>query len=582
MNVADYVLLRLAQAGVTRFFMVYGGAIGELMDAVTRQSRITHTVCQHEQAAGFAAEGWAKVSGHIGVAMATSGPGGGNLVTCIQNAYYDSVPMIFITGQVSTKFSCQDPKMRQLGFQETPMSQIAAPITKWSVQVSDAGDIVSIMDRAILLATRGRPGPVLLDIPTDVQKADVGEPRMGEGMISYDEFWESPFVISNGIDVVIGAYLANLYEAKRPVLLIGGGCRHSKGKFREMAEKLNIPTVVTWNAMDVCTSDLPYYAGRVGTYGGAGRNFAIQNADLVLAIGCRMSGRITGGMPKTFAPHAKTFAINIDPTPLPVQSDFTLHCDAGTFMTAMSSRLSQRSSSAWSAQCRKWRVRYDPVQPEHFREWHHYGFVRRLSNMLPADAIVVADTGGNVIMLAHCFETKQGQTVFTSNGNTPMGFALCGAIGAWFADPSRPLVVLIGDGGMQLNIQELQTIKHYAIPVKIFVLNNGILGNTKIYQVQNYGGRTIACDEAGGYSAPQFTAVSFAYGIQAEALSEWSRFERVVGAALAHDGPFLVDVVHKDFCDYAPKMVRWDRGIHQMEPDLPKDEYEANMAWSKQ
>lgn len=222
----------------------------------------------------------------------------------------------------------------------------------------------------------------------------------------------------------------------------------------------------------------------------------------------------------------------------------------------------------WLDQCRDWVKQYDPVTPE-MAEPHHYAFMRRLSEGLPANAIIVSDTGGNVIMMGHCFKSKQGQRIFTSNGNTPMGFALCGAIGAWFAEPERPIICIIGDGGMQLNIQELQTIKHYGAKIKMIVLNNKILANTLLYQVQN-GKRVLACNSESGYSSPDFVAVARAYGILAGCDFTLEQF-------LAIDGAALWDVVHENFCDFAPRMALWNAGIEELFPPLPPDEFERNM-----
>lgn len=240
----------------------------------------------------------------------------------------------------------------------------------------------------------------------------------------------------------------------------------------------------------------------------------------------------------------------------------------------------------WLEQCRQWVEKYDPVRPEMLSgAFHHYALVRRLSELLPSNAIIVSDTGGNVIMMGHCFRSKAGQRIFSSNGNTPMGFALAGAMGAWFAAPERPVICIIGDGGMQLNIQELQTIVHYGCKVKVFILNNHILGNTKSYQRVNNKAE-LACGPD-GYSCPNFVKIANAYGIpgltidrkwdtlnqsyQPNTMDEWLQM------MLAAEGPLVVDVVHHDFCAYAPRLSRWDAGIEEMHPPLPEEEFLANM-----
>lgn len=229
----------------------------------------------------------------------------------------------------------------------------------------------------------------------------------------------------------------------------------------------------------------------------------------------------------------------------------------------------------WLSQCREWVTRYDPVRPEMLDgDLQHYGFIRRLSERLPSNAIIVSDTGGNVIMMGHCFQSKAGQRIFTSNGNTPMGFAMCGAIGAWFAEPSRPIICIIGDGGLQLNIQELQTIRHYAIPLKVFIINNGILGNTKSYQRVN-GKAELACGPD-GYSAPDFMEIARAYGLPAWRLQGRDNWRHAVDLLLTIDGPAIVDVIHDDYCTYEPRMSRWDSAVNEMYPSLPEEEFLEN------
>lgn len=573
MKVSDYVISRLAGEGIDRVFLVYGAALGELADALTRSVRIKHVCPMHEQAGGFMAEGYAKVRRVPGFAMATSGPGAGNLVTCIQNAFYDSVPMIFITGQVTTRFQRPHEGIRQLGFQETDVVGMVKPITKYAAMVKRPEDVRYELEKAIHLCKSGRPGPVVLDMPIDVQRAEF-DPASG-GYEPRDEWRQLDRIYQ------LGQFLGDLERAKRPGILVGGGAYKARDYIIEFATKHNIPCFPTWNALDIITSDLPIYGGRIGTYGGPGRNFGIQNCDLVLAIGSRLSGRITGGMPETFVQGAKLYVVDVDENLLesryqPRRADVNILCDALDFARGLAISPKRFDFSPWLARVRGWLDKYDNVRPEHFEGFHHYGFMRRLSEALPDNAIVVSDTGGNVIMMAHAFRSKRGQRIFTNNGNTPMGFSFAAAIGAWFADPLRPIICIIGDGGFNMNIQEIQTLVNHGAKVKTFIINNRIYGNTASYQNINFAGRCIA-SAAPDYVPPNFSAIAKAYGVRCYSLSEWEHFERIVGLTLQADEPVIVDVIHDGFCTYEPRISRFDLPIHDMFPFLERDEFNDNM-----
>jgi acetolactate synthase-1/2/3 large subunit len=378
--------------------------------------------------------------------------------------------------------------------------------------------------------------------------------------------------------LIYNELITDLNRAKKPVLLIGGGVQNYKREFLALTKVLRIPTYATWNALDIVTADLETYAGVVGTYGGPGRNFGIQSSDLLISIGSRISGRITGGTPENFAAKAKRYFVDIDPGILkaefqPCKAHRNIEMDAGEFITGLAKRLGREKldHGVWLRRCRDWAVLYDPVKPEMLSSFHHYGFVRRLSERLPNDAVVVSDTGGNVIMMGHCFRSKWGQRLFTSNGNTAMGFAFCGALGAWFAAPERPIICLIGDGGFNMNLQEIQTMVNYGAKVKTFILNNHCYGNTKLWQKSN-NKAFVGCGPD-GYKPPDFMKIAQAYGIPALKLDNWNYFDGVINS----DAPFIADVVHHDFYDYYPRISRFDQELHDQDPPLPREEIAANM-----
>ncbi|MDZ4343263.1 MAG: thiamine pyrophosphate-binding protein [Candidatus Binatia bacterium] len=589
MKVSDYIIQRLAEEGITHAFLVQGGAMNDLLYSIADHPTMEYVCAGHEQCAGFMAEGYTKArdDGTPGLAIATSGPGAQNLLTAIANCYYDSVPVIFLTGQVKTTFLRPSRALRQVGFQECDIVAMARPVTKYSVMIRHANDIRYELEYALWFCRDGRPGPVLLDLPVDVQQAEIdpealakfGPPSFRQKIINLGD------AFSTGID----QFLDDLARAERPALLIGGGVRGKRAveTFNLLAEALRVPCFPTWNALDVVPSDHPWYGGRIGTYGGAGRNFGIQNCDLLLAIGCRLSGRITGGAPTTFARGAKRYAVDIDEAlldPCTQQQPFhvNIHADATEFMRELEAAHRRNminkewadghdaALTIWWNTVQAWRDKYDPVRPEH-GEGHPYRFVRELSHLLPADAVIMTDCGGNVVTMNHAFETKTGQRYFSSNGNSPMGFAIAGAIGAWHADPSRPVICVIGDGGLSINAQELAALRRTT--VKVFVLNNHCYGITRAFQETHNAGRAEASSPATGVWLPSVDALARAYGIQSFSSSRRHRLQ----STLSYPGPFIYDVDIGDFHDYAPRIFGWGTPIEDMYPYLPRDEFRANL-----
>ena len=590
-KLADYVINFLAEKGVDRIFEVYGSANGDLIDAFTRTAKTQYVAVMHEQAGGFAAEGYAKVSGRPGVAIATSGPGATNLLTPIANCYYDSVPAIFITGQVVSQFLRPDPSIRQIGFQECATVDMATPVTKYATLVTDPKSIRYVMEKAWFCALEGRPGPVLIDLPIDIQRAEI-EP---DELLGFDAKNMEPAYNHALIDSQIDQYMDDLSHAGRPVMLVGGGVRLADAveEFRAVANALKIPCFPTWNALDVVTSEFPYYGGRVGTYGGAGRNFGIQNSDLLLAVGSRVSGRITGGNVHTFARAAKKYVVDVDRALLQphfqeVPFDVNIYCDAKLFLRKLEARVANPDPEItgvvgspfadWTKRVMEWKEKYDPVRKEFFtrKDVHPYAFMRTLSEMMGKDDVLVGDCGGNIVVLSHAFETKYGQRVLTNNGFSPMGFSFAGAMGAWFAKPKGRVICTIGDGGFNMNIQELQTLLNYDIGTKTFILNNHIYGITKAYQKTHFQGRMVACGPE-GYKPPDFRKVVRAYGVKLITIDHPPEVRAKINEVLNYDGPVVCDVNTHDYQTYEPRIFGWKTPIEDMYPYLPREEFLSNM-----
>ena len=588
MKVADYIINYLADYGIEDVFLVYGAANGDMVDAFTRNDKIRYVAVMHEQGGGFAAEGHAKISGKIGVAMATSGPGGMNFVTPIGNCFYDSVPCLFITGQINSKFMRPDESIRQIGFQETDIVSVVKPMTKYAKTITNASDVKYELEKAIHMAMEGRPGPVLLDIPINIQKEDIDE----KTLLGYDDGLK----ITYDVDMInrqIDAYIEDLKNSERPCLMIGGGVRLSGAvdELLELGRELKIPMFPTWNALDIVCSDYEYYGGRIGTYGGAGRNFGIQNSDLLLAIGSRISGRITGGNIHTFAREAKKYMVDVDKAGLQkklqqVPFDECIYSDAKLFIGLLMEKLKTAdlpNFDWWVDRVMGWKKKYDPVTDDMFKPRkypHPYAFTRILSEEMNDNDIFVADCGGNIVVSNHAFETKVGQRYFTNNGNSPMGFSFAGAIGAAMAaDELQNVVCVIGDGGFNMNIQELQTIVNYQIPVKTIILNNHIYGITKAFQETNFEGRAEACGPV-GYNPPNFVDIVNAYKIPTMIIDDGSDYDEIrkqIRAFLSVQGPVVMDLNCHEYHTYDPKIVGWETPIEDMYPYLDEEEFNSNM-----
>lgn len=590
MKVADYIINYLGNLGVKDIFVVYGSANGDLIDAFTRTDKTRYVCVMHEQAGGFAAEAYAKVTKNIGVAMSTSGPGGHNFVTPIGNCFYDSVPCLFITGQINSKFLRPNPNLRQIGFQETDIVNIVKPITKYATMVTKVQDIPYELSKAICIAKSGRPGPVLLDLPLNIQKEEIDPNNLYQYNNCINKYSEENIInkTKSALDV--------LYTSHRPSIVVGGGVKFAQveNTVRNLIKKLKIPAFPTWNAVDVIGTDFEYYGGKIGTYGGAGRNFGIQNSDFILFLGSRLSGRITGGNVKSFGRQAFKVMVDIDehmlqPHTQQVACDINIHANLHKFLEIFDNLYNAHNVSLlqnwtqWTNQVIEWKNKYDCVTPEMFapQEYiHPYAFLRILSEEMTKDDIILGDCGGNIVAMNHAFNYKTGQIHITNNGNSPMGFSFAAGIGACLAyNKKGNVVAVIGDGGFNMNIQELQTLKNYNIPLKCIILNNHIYGITKAFQEVNFEGRCEACGPV-GYNPPNFIKIAQAYDIPTMSISSGQDYFVVrdsIREFLTKPGYGILDVNCHEYHYYRPAIVGWDCPIEDMTPLLTREEFGKNM-----
>jgi acetolactate synthase-1/2/3 large subunit len=593
MKLADYIVDYIVSLGTKNVFMVTGGAIIHLTDAVGRRSQekgdINYLCVQHEQAGAMAAETYSRLGPGMGVMMATSGPGATNLITGMCGCWFDSIPALFLTGQVSTKESSLSTKMkpRQVGFQETDIVGMVQGITKFSIQVTDPQKIRYFLEKATYLARTGRPGPVLLDLPVDVQVAEVNplelegfDPAEVDTGISAD----SDDVLNKKIDEII----ALIQNSQRPVLLLGSGVRlgRAEEEAKKCIEALGIPVVVSWGAFDVLPHSYPLLVGALGVYGNRGANFTVQNSDLLISLGSRLDTRQTGGRVAYFARQAKKVMVDIDRNEIfkgrGLTIDIPVIADIKKFLNlflAEMSLVAKHDISSWMQKTQEWKNKYPAVLNEYYDQKdkiNSYIFFRILSDELGKNETVIIDTGGALAWSMQSFEVKSGQRFIASLGNSPMGYALPASMGASLALDKKPVVCVNGDGAFQLNIQELQTVFFYQIPIKIFVINNRSLGMIKQFQDQYFDSHYFATSLVGGYTSPDFVKVAEAYGIKAVTIKQLDSAQEKIREVLNNPGPILCDVWIDEDQKINPK-IEFGRPLEDMAPYLDRTEFMENM-----
>ncbi|HET6884332.1 MAG TPA: thiamine pyrophosphate-binding protein [Pirellulales bacterium] len=581
MKLSDYVAAFLAKQGVRHVFAISGGASLHLIHSIAETDGVSFVCPMHEQAAAMAADGYARVTGNLGAAIATSGPGATNLLTGVACAYYDSVPTIFITGQVSTFRAKGDTGVRQIGFQETDTIDIFRPVTKYAVQVDRPERIRFELEKAVHMARAGRPGPVLIDIPDDIQRAAV-EP---EALIGYPP--SEPTSAPTGLSDTVLQCRDLILAARRPVVVLGWGVRLAGAA--ELAvkviERLGLPVAPTWAMADLLPADHPLAIGTFGTHGTRHANFAVQNADLILSVGSRLDTKATGSPPATFAREARKVVVDVDVNELNKFSrfgltiDLAVAADAHQFFASLLA-VAERGpqTDKWLNQIREWKRRW-PVCPD---EWHRqrdvnpYVFVKALANECREGEIIFLDTGCTLAWCMQAFDFKAGQRLFHDWNNTAMGWALPASVGASFAKPGRPIVCVTGDGSLQMNIQELATVARHKLPIKLFLLNNH--GHSMIQQTQDQwlGSRYFASSVEGGLADPDYVAIAEAYGFRTVSLSRNADLAQGVAAVMRCEGPVFCHV------DVPPQhrvipQVKFGRPNEDPEPLLPRREFFQNM-----
>ena len=596
MRLADYVMRFIAEQGVKHVFLVTGGGAMHLNDALARCSDLTFICNHHEQASAIAAENYSKATNNLGVALVTTGPGGTNAITGVAGAWLDSTPTLFISGQVKRADRMYKPDgthlgLRQKGPQEVDIVSLVKPITKYAVTIEDPQSVRYHLEKATHLARTGRPGPVWIDIPIDVQAMPV-EPGSMPGF--------DPAEMTQGAETDWAArpheVMDRLNRAERPFIFAGNGVRVSRAAaaFEKLVRVLNVPVGLTWMAMDLLDDDDPLFVGRPGTVASRGANFALQNADFVLVIGARLDPPLMGWDPRQFARAAYKAVVDIDPVELRKLGgviDNPICADARSFIEAMLQQASSATSpdrDCWIKRCQEWKARYPIVLPEHRSPGlvSVYHLADIIGEEAGADDRIVSGSSGSAIeVFLLAYRARKGRRVFHTAGLGAMGFAIPASIGLCLGSGGKKTICVDGDGGFQLNIQELATVAHLNLPIKFFVLNNDGYASIRATQSAYFGGPNIGCDTNTGISLPDYRKVARAYGLRTVLIEDQSDLRSAVRRVLRSRGPVLCDVRVRPEEIRAPRVTSIQRAdgsfvskpLEDLWPFLDRNEFAENM-----
>ncbi len=589
-KVTDYIAKRLKEYGVKDVFMITGGGAMHLNDSLGRTFNCIHN--HHEQATAISAEGYARVSGKLAVVNITSGPGGLNTLTGVCGQWTDSISVLYLSGQVkfeTTIASCPELSLRQLGDQETDIVSVVTPLTKYAKMIDKAEDVRYELEKAISIATTGRPGPVWLDVPLNIQGATVDESKL-RGFQPENKTPRQP--TQDSIEITV----QKLRNAKRPVILAGHGVRISKAidSLSKLLLNSSIPVVTTFNGSDILEDENPNYVGRFGTLGTRGGNFAVQNADVLITIGTRNNIRQISYNWQSFAREAFKIIVDIDEAELKkptLRPDLPVCADANEFITRLSDSLGDIRDlhSSWLKWCIERKNKYPNVLPEyhHLKDdgVHPYVFAQRLSELMKEGDVCVAGNGTACVAAFQAMKTKKNQRVFWNSGCATMGYDLPAAVGACFAHNKKSVICLAGDGSMQMNIQELQTIIHHQLPIKIFYLNNNGYISQRQTQDSFFNGFRVGADANSGVSFPPILKLGEAYGFKSFQISNHSQIDETLEKVLTTKEPLICEVLLPEDYKFAPKLAskKLDDGrmvsspLEDLSPFLDREEFKSNL-----
>lgn len=594
MKLSDYLADFLVRRGLRHVFLLPGGGCMHLVDSVGRRPELDYVCCLHEQACAFAAEAYGEYGERVGCALVTAGPGATNAITGAAGAWIEGSPCLFISGQAKRAdlISSQPLPVRSMGQQEVDIVAMVRPITKYAALVLDPASIRRHLEAALWHAVNGRKGPVWLDIPLDVQAAQV-EPSQLEG-------FSPPALPAPAAEAAIDEVVSSLKEASRPVLYAGNGVRAAgrEREFRALADALGVPCLLSWKAADLLAEEHPAYVGRPGGIGQRAANFAQQKADWILVLGARLDLPSVAFNHKGFAPLAQKFFVDVDEAELaklaPARPRRAICADLASFLPALLRKIQGWSGpdfSPWLSLCRSWVRRFPVVQPEHWRTApgtiSTYAVIDALADLAgPGDVLVPGSSGPCSDIFYQAFKVKPGQRILNAPGLGAMGTGLPGSIGACLAAGLRRTINVNGDGGFQLNVQELETVRRMGLPIKFFVLENGGYRSIVSMQRAHFAGRLVAGEPSSRLTLPDMRKVGAAYGLPVSSVNDVGLLRSAMQAALDAPGPAICVIstsVDEITAPRATSELRPDgtivsKPMEDMAPPLDRETFSAIMA----
>ncbi len=576
MKLTDYIGEYISKIA-DNVFVGQGGNIIHVLDSLGKRKDIKIIPSQNEQGAAIAADAYSRFNEKkIGITATTSGPGMLNLMQGIACSFFDSIPTIHFVGAVVTKQLRKNKKIRQIGFQEMEVVDIVKPITKYAVLLKDKNMIKYELEKMFYYAKEGRQGPVLMDLPDDLQRAEIN-PKKLKG-------FKPPNKLKKKV-LFEKKFLKLIKKSKRPLIVVGHGINlsNTKKELYKFISRTGIPFSPSWATVDLFMSEDELNAGTFGVAATRYGNFAIQNADLLISLGCRLNTQITGSNLKSFAPNAKKIVVDIDDNELKksngLKYDLKINLNLKEFFKIINPKIKHKKNySKWISKFRSWKLKYPIVHKKYYRQTkkcNPYVFFRSLSEQTGKNDVLIPDASANLIWAMQSFKVK-GQKIFTALNHSPMGYSMPATIGAYLADKNKNVICTIGDGSMQMNVQELATISHFNLPVKIFVINNNGYGLIKQTQDTWLDSRRVGVDSGSGLAMPNLIKIANAYGIKTFEINNHKEMDKKLIQILKSKSPVLCDVKVNEKQKVIPKL-EFGRAIHDLSPRLSEKEINLNI-----